>query len=180
MTADGNLSGGEAYAASSPGPYRALTLVLVLSAALTCAACSGADSANPAVGPSQAAAVVVAPPRPEPAPAATLQVVPPAGTVGVVSGPFTDRVRFAGLTLLEGRVSGTLDITSDVSELLALELAVALYDPAGRLIGTERQIVDPEEAEAYHPPQGIRGLPVDVAAPGAASVHLSIPVLVNE
>jgi hypothetical protein len=100
--------------------------------------------------------------------------------VTIAPGPFTDRVRLEGLALSQGQVSATLDVVSDVSELIALEVQVDAYDATGALLGSERQVVDPDAAEAYHSTAGIQDLPIAVPAPGAASAVLSIPVLVNE
>lgn len=149
--------------------------------ALTAAAggCSSAPAPQGSSTAERAAAVAVQPPA-TPQPAASVSPVPPAGTVTVADGPFTDSVVLDALELRDGTLTGTVDVVSDVSELLALEVQVDAYDPGGALLGSARQVVDPEDAEEHHTTAGVVDLPLVVAAPGAASVVLSVPVLVNE
>lgn len=169
-------------AAGAGGRPRAGGVVTVALAALLVlplAACTApADPAAPDVA-AGAAAVALATPPPGPSAAPSVTPPPEPGTVVILDGPFLDRMRL-DLTLADGQVRGTVDVTADVSELLALELDVAWYDAAGRLLGSQRHVVDPELAEEYHTTQGVVGLPVEVAAPDAVSATVAVPVLVNE
>lgn len=104
------------------------------------------------------------------------------GVVRVPSGPFTDRLSFHGLRLRAGRVSGTVDVVSDVGEVIGLEVRVDFYDRAGAFLGSARQVFDTEATGRFHSTAGVTGLPVTVAAPvgGYYSAVLTVPVLVNE
>ena len=100
---------------------------------------------------------------------------PPAGTVARVAGPFDDRYTWSGLRLGGGRVRGDLTVTSDVSDLLELEVLVGFYDVAGH--HTLHQ-----DTGGGVPKESIR---VVVAVPhslGTDSVAaaVGVPVLVNE
>ena len=160
---------------------RSRALVVAAVAVAVSAACSPAPEAAPSTtAPDLAASVATQPPAPPPAPAPTLDPVPAPGTVAVAPGPFVDRVRLEGLALAGDRVTGTLDVVSDVSEVLALEVQVDSYDASGALLGTQTLVVDPESTEEHHTTAGVQDLPLAVAAPGATSAVLSIPVLVNE
>ncbi len=130
---------------------------------------------------SAASVAIQSPDVERPAPA-TLAVNQPPGTVTLQPGPFDDRVRIRGARLSGDRVTASLDVVSDVSELIALEIRVDFYDTSGTLIGTGRQQDDAKDSERYHGTGGVRGLPVTVRSPGrgASSAVLSIPVLVNE
>lgn len=150
-----------------------------LAALLALAACTApADPPAPDVA-AGAAAVALATPSPAPSAAPSVTPLPEPGTVVILDGPFLDRMRL-DLALADGQVRGTLDVTADVSELIALELDVAWYDAAGQLLGSQRHVVDAEVAEEHHTTQGVVGLPVAVAAPGAVSATVAVPVLVNE
>lgn len=116
---------------------------------------------------------------------------PAQGEVRVEEGPFTDRIRLTRLTLTGGSaVSGHLAITSDVSDVLALELSAAYYDSRGRFIGTGsfQYQEEGQDAEGGHHHDGPRaaGEGIDFKAPAtkltgtAAAAVVSVPVLVNE
>ena len=161
--------------------WRAACTVVVIGAVVVgLAACSPAGGAAEVDVPGVAAEVaLLAPDEPDAAPD-VLDPVPPAGTVELVPGPFDDRLVVNHPALVDERVTATVDVVSDVSELLALELDVAWYDGDGALLGSTREVVDPDVAEDFHTEGGIVGLPIEVAAPGAVTARLSIPVLVNE
>ncbi|MFE5286362.1 hypothetical protein ACFRAQ_15460 [Nocardia sp. NPDC056611] len=143
---------------------------------------TGCSSAPQPATPAPAAAPVAAPRTTEP-PAATLAI--PAGEVRLAAGPFTDRVRLSGTRLEGSSVRGTLAITSDVSDVLALEVSAAFYDANGRLVGTGMfQHADEEPTGGGPHVPSVNGIPFTiVSAPADAPVSaavLSIPVLVNE
>jgi hypothetical protein len=118
------------------------------------------------------------------APAASITATP--GEVRVTPGPFTDRIQLAGTRLDGPTVHGTLAITTDVSDVLALEVQAAFYDATGRLVGTGTFRHADEDAMGgggAHVPHN-DGIDFTItAAPAGAAVSaavLSIPVLVNE
>lgn len=110
---------------------------------------------------------------------------PPAGTVARAEGPFDDRFEWLDLQLTPDAVSGSVNITSDVSELLELEVHAGFYDSSGELIGTGTWVLSAEAHEAGHSgphedhqefevpvPENIRGR--------ATAAAVGIPILVNE
>ncbi|GAB2540247.1 hypothetical protein GCM10027167_51350 [Nocardia heshunensis] len=111
------------------------------------------------------------------------------GEVRLTPGPFTDRVRLSGTRLEGATVSGTVAVTSDVSDLLALEVRADFYDVSGHLVGSGRfEHADGESAAGSHAGAGhvpsndgvaftITSAPTDATITAAV---LSIPVLVNE
>ncbi|MFD9487550.1 hypothetical protein ACFWBX_26995 [Streptomyces sp. NPDC059991] len=191
---------------------------LALTALALTTACGGSDGDKADAGQrpaqaEQAAAPAVTFPAPSgaPAPAATLAKIPATGEVRLEQGPFTDRVRITKLTLSEkssekssekpsGKsfekpsVTGHFAITSDVSDVLALELRAAFYDERGHLVGTGsfQYAEEGEAGEAAHGTAGhagprAEGAGIDFTAVPkapltgkAASAVLSVPVLVNE
>lgn len=121
-------------------------------------------------------------PATEAPPAAAVGAGVPAGTVTVQTGPFTERLRISELRLTEQAITARLDVVSDVSEIINLEVRVDFYDSAGALLGSGRQVFVTKDTEAFHTTSGVVGLPLSVPAPasGAHSALLSVPVLVNE
>ena len=109
---------------------------------------------------------------------------PAAGTVDRGPGPFDDRFTLTGLTLENGAVTGSLDITSDVSEIIVLEVHAAFYDAAGALLGTQVQVHQPDHGNtATAVPD--ESVPVSVLAAAAyrskvSAARVTVPVLVNE
>ena len=155
------------------------------------AGCSGASSTGGTEGDRDvaagAAAVAAQLPSTEPSVAASVAAGAPPGSVTVCTGPFIDRLRLSDLLLTgsaggSSSVTGHLDVVSDVSEIIALEIRVDFYDVAGRLVGSAQQVFDPAATEVFHTTAGVVGLPFSVTAPvaGANSAVLSVPVLVNE
>lgn len=73
-------------------------------------------------------------------------------------------------------------MTSDVSEIINLEVRVDFYDEAGKYLTSERQIFRTQDTEEFHTTAGVAGLPISVPGPavGVHSAVLSVPVLVNE
>ncbi|MCU1692363.1 MAG: hypothetical protein JWM64_1454 [Frankiales bacterium] len=157
---------------------RAAALLLLLLLPLT--ACSE-DAAQVAVSASPLAAPTTTP-GPGPAAAPTVLATPvPRGTVSRRPGPFDDRFGLTGTRLGPDGVHTRVDVTSDVSDLLALEVVADFYDASGRLLGSGRAEHSDEQMT------GTPGQPVDLVVPAApawsgrtASAVLSVPVLVNE
>ncbi len=110
---------------------------------------------------------------------------PAPGAVVVAEGPFDDRFTLTRLRLDGTRVTGALRVTSDVSELLELQVLVGFYDRDGRLLGTNRYVhsgAEHHEADSGTPSEVVR---FSVAVPRSqrdrvASAAVGVPVLVNE
>ncbi|MEU8260378.1 hypothetical protein AB0C02_07130 [Micromonospora sp. NPDC048999] len=165
----------------------ALAGFLVAAALVTTAACS--DERGAEQPPAPAAAVKTAfpgltPASGEPTLDGLSQRHPAPGTVVTVPGPFDDRFDFTGLTLNRDAVSGGVVVTSDVSEILELQVVAGLYDSSGQLLHTGRFVHHrgedghdhgaPEERESF-----------SIAIPSqlrdrVVSAAVGVPVLVNE
>ncbi|MFE2147643.1 hypothetical protein ACFXA3_38955, partial [Streptomyces sp. NPDC059456] len=140
-----------------------------------------------------AAPVELPAPSGAPAPAPVLSPPAQAGEVRVEQGPFTDRVRLTALALAPAgkpAVTGHLAVTSDVSDVLSLDLRAAYYDAGGRLLGTGTFHYQEEGADSpapdHHdgPRAGGDGIdftvPADQLTATPASAVLTLPVLVSE
>lgn len=116
-----------------------------------------------------------------PAPAHLAEPVA-AGTVARQPGPFDDRLRMTGVRLRAGTVEARLRVTSDVSEVLALEVDADFYDARGALLGRTRTRSAPAHEAAGVPDEAVAlRLPAATAyRHRVASAVLSVPVLVNE
>lgn len=110
---------------------------------------------------------------------------PAPGSVGRVAGPFDDRFTLSRLVLRHGRVSGVVTVTSDVSDLLELQVLAGFYDADGRLMGTGRFVhhgAGPHEA-AGGAPDASEVFAIRVPRrllPATVSAAVGVPVLVNE
>lgn len=110
---------------------------------------------------------------------------PAPGTVARAAGPFDDRFRWSGLALDRQRVSGTITVTSDVSDLLELAVVAGFYDRSGRLVATRRWVHHAtvhDEAGAHLPVEQERftvAVPRDLQDTVVAAA-VGVPVLVNE
>lgn len=172
---------------------RRSTLALVLAlVAGTGAACSSDEAAPNRVAPDPAgAAVTTFPDLEQPDEEQLLPgldtAAPDRGAVVQVAGPFDDRFVMRGLTLDAGVVTGRLSITSDVSELLELEVQVGFYDAAGAFLGSGSFVHHLDESvdghEASGPPSETETFTVRAPRRFAARVDaaaVGVPVLVNE
>ena len=112
-------------------------------------------------------------------------VRPSRGQVLQVTGPFDDRFVLESLAFDGQAATGAVRITSDVSDLLELQILAGFYDDRGNLLGTARFVHHlgseghghtglAEEGEEFSIP-----VPDDLEAP-AVSAAVGIPVLVNE
>lgn len=127
--------------------------------------------------------------RGEPRLAGLRSATPRRGTVGTVPGPFDDRFDWSGLRLDDGAVRGSLTVTSDVSDLLELQVLAGFYDARGRFLGTARWTYHLDES-VHGPGHDHAGPPdekrwVVVSAPArfrgrVSSAAMGVPVLVNE
>ena len=124
-------------------------------------------------------------PKGELAPVTRLTLVPAAGTVTVLTGPFDDRFTLADLRLSAGVVTSTLKVTSDVSEIINFELTASFYDAAGLLLGTTTQQLTEGDGSAGKPAAENAGVEFRLAADPSylarvVSAQLRVPVMVNE
>jgi hypothetical protein len=115
---------------------------------------------------------------------ATLSPAP--GSVAQVAGPFDDRFRLEGLGFDGRAVTGTVAVTSDVSDLLELEVLAGFYDRDGTLLGTAREVhhLDESTVAPDHegPPDEDYRFQIKVPdqVRGAVAAAVGVPVLVNE
>ena len=112
---------------------------------------------------------------------------PTPGAVVQVPGPFDDRFTLDELAVHDGVVTGDLTVTSDVSELLELEVQVAFYDDDGRFLGSASSVRHHDESQGHEeagpPPE--ESEPFRVVAPRrfadrVSAAAVGVPVLVNE
>ncbi|GAA3533265.1 hypothetical protein [Nocardioides daeguensis] len=166
-----------------------------VAAALALAGCGGAGNGGPAASstPSTTPSPVMVTSFPDlPAPTGEpdlpgIATAAPAsaGSVGRIPGPFDDRVSLGPLSFDGQRVVGSLDVTSDVSDLLELQVLAGFYDASGTLVGrgrfthhldedTHHDDGPPSQHEAFTiaVPKKLRGQ--------AVSAAVGVPVLVNE
>ncbi|MFJ8040814.1 hypothetical protein ACIRBX_09955 [Kitasatospora sp. NPDC096147] len=165
---------------------RALVLPLLALALLTGCTSAGTTPAADAPLPTPSQLTLPAP-QSAPAPGASLAGPVRPGEVRLEPGPFTDRVKLERLTLDKGSaVGGHLTITSDISDVLALELRAAFYDQQGQLAGTGTFHYQEEESEGAHlGPRAAEGgidfsIPAEKLTSSPVTAVLSLPVLVNE
>ncbi len=176
-------------------PTRVATVAAACAAAavvgggVTWALDASASSAAPAPGSSPDSVVRTALPGLTPAAGdptlpGVATAAPPAGRVGRLAGPFDDRFTMTGLRLDDGRVAGRLRVTSDVSDLIELQVLVAWYDARGDLLGVRRWTRHTtEEHQHTGPPSEVERFAVAAAAgwrDEVQSAAVGVPVLVNE
>ena len=119
---------------------------------------------------------------------ASLEALHPApGTVAEAAGPFDDRFHFRRLRFDGRTVRGSTSITSDVSDILELEVLAGFYDADGALLGTAREVyhLDESQPEAEHEgvPDEARSFAIAVPEElrgDAVAAAVGVPVLVNE
>ena len=158
----------------------------VVAAAVAIGASTGAQgvSAQPAVTV-MTSFPDLTPATGEPTLPSLAELHPEPGAVVQADGPFDDRFELGALDFDGTTLSGTLTITSDVSELLELEVVAGFYGSDGTLLGTSRHVHHaggdehahtgpPSESEAFQiaVPAGLAQQPV--------AVGVGVPVLVNE
>ncbi len=110
---------------------------------------------------------------------------PAPGAVVQASGPFDDRFELGDLAFDGTTVSGRVTITSDVSDLLELEVVAGFYGADGTLLGTGRYVHHATEDGNAHSGPPSESEAIEIAVPTdldgeAVSVGVGVPVLVNE
>ena len=129
----------------------------------------------------------LAAPTGEPQLASIGRLHPTAGAVVPAAGPFDDRFVLQDLRFDGAQVSGIVDVTSDVSEVLELQVLAGFYDVNGALLGTDRFVHHLTDDGGTDPTTGtpqehtVFSIAVPAGFAGrAVSVSLGVPVLVNE
>lgn len=110
---------------------------------------------------------------------------PRQGTVGRISGPFDDRFRLTALRFDGAAVTGRVGVTSDVSDILELQVLAGFYNHAGKLIGQGRFTYHLDEETHHDTGKPDEHRRFDIAVPASLqaqvrSVAVGVPVLVNE
>ncbi|VXB09848.1 conserved exported hypothetical protein [Microbacterium sp. 8M] len=162
-------------------------LLAVAVAVLALAGCTPAPAPGTPSAQSGVAATTLpglATPTGEPDLASLHGVHPEPGQAVTAAGPFDDRFVVHDLAFDGSAVTGTIEITSDVSDVLELMVVAGFYDAQGALLGTARFERHGEDHEVHAgPPSEATAFRVDVpdALRGtAASAAIGVPVLVNE
>ncbi|MBO9522236.1 MAG: hypothetical protein J7518_11920 [Nocardioidaceae bacterium] len=110
---------------------------------------------------------------------------PDARKVTLLPGPFDDRFKLTGLRFDGTAVTGTMTITSDVSDVLELQVLAGFYDAGGTFLGDARftHHLDEDTHADAGPPSEQESFRIAVPAKfrgQAASAAVGVPVLVNE
>lgn len=110
---------------------------------------------------------------------------PRSGQILQARGPFDDRFVLENPTFNGSVVSGAVLVTSDVSDLLELQVLAGFYDKGGNLLGTNRfvhHLGADSHAHAGVPQERTKFIIRVPAALAhrAVSVTIGVPVLVNE
>lgn len=110
---------------------------------------------------------------------------PRIGQILQADGPFDDRFVLEDATFSGSAVSGVVRVTSDVSDVLELQVLAGFYDRHGKFLGTSRFVHHLGADGHAHAgaPQLREKFTVQVPAAmahRAVSVAIGVPVLVNE
>lgn len=110
---------------------------------------------------------------------------PSQGQILQVQGPFDDRLVFEGLAFDGQAATGAVRITSDVSDLLELQVLAGFYDDRGNLLGTARFVHHLDSEGHSHAGAPEEGEEFSIQVPAglqsqAVSAAVGVPVLVNE
>lgn len=146
---------------------------------------SSASAANDPMAAVKTSSPGLAPAEGEPDLASFQTTRPSPGQVLQAQGPFDDRLVLESLSLDGQAVTGAVRITSDVSDLLELQVLAGFYDESGTLLGTARfehhlgskghnDAGPPAEREEFS-----IALPDEFKAK-TVSAAVGVPVLVNE
>ena len=110
---------------------------------------------------------------------------PSPGTVVPIAGPFDDRFELIRLQLTSQSVTGIVTITSDVSDLLELQVLAGFYDERGNYLSSRRFVHHLEEEGHHHsgPPSEREQFSIQIPQrllDRVSSATVGVPVLVNE
>lgn len=176
------------------GLRRAVILAIVLVLLATGALVWWRVTAGPALDPQAAARTAfpdLAPATGPPTLPSLETAAPRRGTVVQAAGPFDDRFVLRDLAFDGASVTGTAEITSDVSELLEFEALAGFYDADGKLIGTARYVHHLDHGAGHEEGDAPEGGPAEIAETfridvpkqlrrAAVAAAVGVPVLVNE
>ena len=167
---------------------RLFTAAFGVTLLLGATACS--DSSGPSADTSSSPTVQtsfpgLAAPTGEPSLDGLTSASPAPGTVAWVKGTFDDRFTTSGLRFDGTAVHGTLTITSDVSDILELQVLAGFFDADGHYLGEGRFTHHLVEGEHSHagPPSEKESFTIRVPgkyAGQARAAAVGVPVLVNE
>lgn len=155
----------------------------------TWAVTTGPDAAVTAIPDPGAAAVTAMPDLPaakgDPDLPGLATARPAAGTVARLTGPFDDRFVLHDVTLGRTAVTGEVEVTSDVSDILELQVLAGFYDADGTLVGQGRYThhLDEDTHSDTGPPEERERFRVAIPADlrdVVRSAAIGVPVLVNE
>jgi hypothetical protein len=112
-------------------------------------------------------------------------VKPPKGQATQIAGPFDDRLVLENLAFNGSAATGAVRVTSDVSDVLELQVLAGFYDHNGALLGTARFVhhLGSESHNHAGPPEERETFSIAVPAKylgKAVSAAVGVPVLVNE
>lgn len=127
-------------------------------------------------------------PTGEPTLPALASARPSRGRVLIVEGPFSDRLRFERPSFDGKVVRGELEVVSDVSHLIDLQVQAGFHDASGQLLAVASFTRHGEaeagagQGHAAHPGERVAfEIPVPAPFAGrAVSASVGVPVLVNE
>ena len=153
--------------------------------ALAGAAAPGLDVTAPAGAAARTSFPGLAAANGEPELASIRAARPRSGQILQARGPFDERFVLESPTFDGSAVSGAVQVTSDVSDVLELQVLAGFYDEKGNLLGTGRfvhHLGDDGHTHASAPEERQEfTIPVPAAlAHRAVSVTIGVPVLVNE
>jgi hypothetical protein len=157
--------------------------LLALALAGSTAACSEDDSAAPSTTPTVQTSFAGLPtPTGDPELDGLDSAQPAPGKVTWVKGPFDDRFRISDARFDGSALRGELDITSDVSTLLELQVLAGFYDAGGHYLGEGRWTLHSDDHDLGHPDESVDFVVrVPAAYAGkAVAAAAGVPVLVNE
>ncbi|MFJ6155941.1 hypothetical protein ACIQF8_06535 [Pseudarthrobacter sp. NPDC092184] len=110
---------------------------------------------------------------------------PSPGQILQIQGAFDDRLEFEGLAFDGQAATGSVKVTSDVSDLLELQVLAGFYDERGNLLGTARFVHHLGGEGHGHSGPSDNGEEFNIPVPAefqpqAVSAAVGVPVLVNE
>ena len=167
-----------------------VTLVVTGAIALVSGCGSGGSGAEPSdVVQTNFAGLPAA--KGEPTLPGLTSVHPHPGAVEQLAGPFDDRFELTDLRLSNGTVAGEFTITSDVSELLDLQVLAGFYNVKGEYLGSARfdqHTLHHDEGashEAAFDREHHEAAQFSIEAPATfrdevVSAAVGVPILVNE
>lgn len=181
-------------------PARSSHFLSALAVALLTLPLAGCGAGEPDTPPEPSSAIAsnfpgLAAASGDPTPSSMVTLNPAAGSVEQAAGPFDNRFTFKDLRLSRDAVRGTVTVTSDISELLELQVVAGFHDSSGKLLGTARfthhldgthdhgggesEAAATPGVEHFHSEEFTIKVPEELRS-RVVSASVSVPVLVNE